>query len=150
MERLPSIIFEGARISCHSLSIQIKWVPRISGSIASVVHPVLLASVNMILRYLQIAKMIWRFDHCCHKTGCNVILDVTMEEPDTRVVRSEAPNGVAMLVEHDCVPTNGSCGHVGRIRSWPLTCVGIGALKDLELVTVEMHWMEVFVAIIDD
>ena len=65
----------------------------IATRISSIVHSIMLAGSNVVFWNLEVANMIGRFDKGGNETRCDVVLDVTVEEPHPRVVSFESPHG---------------------------------------------------------
>ena len=90
---LPIVRRKTTRVSRRHLHGDIQRIFRISARIPSVVHAVMLASSNMILWNREVTQVVWRLDYGGHETRCDVVLDVAMEEPHSRIVGPEPPYG---------------------------------------------------------
>jgi hypothetical protein len=78
-----------------------------------------------------------------------VPLDVAVEEPDTGVVGAETDDGVAVVLDHDRVTSNGSLGNLIR-QALVVTGSDVRALKDLELVAVQVPRVQIVVVVVDN
>lgn len=144
------IIIERAGITRQHLTVQVERIDRIASSITTIIHPIVFTRLDLIIWDREVLEVVGSFDKGGHEARNDVVLDMAVEEPDAWIVRSEAPDGVAILVEHDGVPTNRGRRDVGRVASRPNPCIRLRAFEDLELMPVQVHGVKVVVAIIDD
>ncbi len=144
------VIIECAGIGCQNLTSQVQRVPRVGSSVTLVIHSILLARLDLVLRDFEVTEVIRSFDEGRLETRGDVVFDVAMEEPDAGIIRLESPDRVAILVQHDGVSADGCRGDVGGVCAGPDSSVRGRSFEDLELMAVEMHGVEVVMAVVDD
>lgn len=76
-------------------------------------------------------------------------LHVAVEHPDTGVIGAEADDGVAVVLDHDGVAFDWGCGDVA-CQALVEAAVNWGALQNLEVVSVQVPWVQVVVVVVDD
>lgn len=91
-------------------------------------------------------KVIWSLNQCDGESGLDMPLDMAMESPYPGIIRLESNHQVGFYVRHDCVALEGGRGKVAVACEWP--CVWIRAFNYLELMSVEVPWMEVVVIVV--
>ncbi len=132
---------ERAGIIRRHLQRHIERVFRIAPAISLVIHSVMLASRDMVRRNREVAQVVGRFDEGSDETRSDVVLNVTMEEPHSWIISLEPPYRHRILVQHDCISSDGGLGGgIGVISPIPFVPrVGIPALQYLVLMTMKMH-----------
>ena len=129
---------------------QIERVLRVARGVTRVAHAVVLADLDLVLWDLDVpADVIGRLDQGGHEAGVDVPLDVAVESPDAGVVGLEADDDVGILVRHDGVALQGRRRDVGPVAAEG-TDVRVTALDDLEVVPVDVPWVQVVVVVVDD
>ena len=147
---LPVSRAEGTGIGGRDLLSYIERVYRVAACISFVFHPVVLASSNVILRNREVAEVIGRFYKGGHQTRGDMVLNVTMKEPDSGVFGLEPPYGRGILVQHDSVSSDWGGGQIGVIGPIPFPAgVGVSARQYLVLMAVEMHWVQILMFVLD-
>jgi hypothetical protein len=96
-----------------SASNQVRKV-HVSGGVSSGCNHIGHADVKLALRDSHgMLQLFWRLDKRHSHSLHQVPVVVTMEEPDTRVVRNKSQHQVSMRVENDSVSAHGGLGHRG-------------------------------------
>ena len=90
--------------------------------------------------------MIRSLNQCDSESGLDVPLDVAMESPYPGIIRLEPNHQMGLNVRHNRVTPEGARGKVAVAREGP--CVWVRALHDLELMSVEVPWVEVVVVVV--
>ena len=90
---LPVSRGEGTGIGRRDLLGYIERVYRVAACISFVFHPVVLASSDVIFRNREVAEVIGRFYYSGHQTRGDMVLNVTMEEPNSGIAGLEPPYG---------------------------------------------------------
>ena len=129
---------------------QIERVLRVVCSVARVAHAVVFAHLDLVLGDLDVAAdVIRRLDQGGHEAGVDVPLDVAVEGPNAGVVGLEADDDVGVLVGHDGIALQWRRGDVGIVAGKG-TDVWVAALDNLEVVAVNVPWVQVVVVVVDD
>lgn len=104
----------------------------------------------MVLRraHFRLRKGLWYPDGG-HQPGHNVPFDVTVKQPDARVIGSEEQDGIAVILHHDRVSAERRRRDVSVVLTREVSSVDIGSLQDLEMVTVQVPRVQVVMVIVD-
>lgn len=91
-------------------------------------------------------KVIWSLNQCDGESGLDVPLDMAMESPYPGIIRLESNHQVGLYIRHDSVALQGGRRKVAVACEGP--CVRIRAFNYLELMPVEVPWVEVVVVVV--
>jgi hypothetical protein len=141
---LPIIRIGRNRIRARQIS-QIICVP---GGVTRNRNILSLTGGLIIIRDGQSNKGLWRFNYRCRETHDNMPLNMTMEQPNPRIISHKPNNSITVRINSDRIPFHRNSGEVSNM---PIECPFPRGrfLANLELMAVEMERVDGCIEIID-
>lgn len=141
---LPIIRIGRNRIRARQIS-QIICVP---GGVTRNRNILSLTGGLIIIRDGQSNKGLWRFNYRCRETHDNMPLNMTMEQPNPRIISHKPNDSITVRINSNRIPFHRNSGEVSDM---PIECPFPRGrfLANLELMAVEMERVDGCIEIID-